>query len=192
VKELLLYDFLRHLQQSKTDELSKIQYELQMVNKDCKKIEESLSALKTKPDKLDKLLKSNTNDNRKKMRVEAKDNDDDDDDDDNDDDNDRNDDSDEDRSSASSESPTTTAGSNSRGKLESQLDDTEDEDNNGETGGAAVAAAYSSSSKKSTRTRLVSILNHKKRIINRFFDELNQTYSQAHNKDLKDFKIKGS
>jgi hypothetical protein len=46
VNELLLYDFLKHLQQSKTEELNKIQHELQMVNENCKQVEETLASLK--------------------------------------------------------------------------------------------------------------------------------------------------
>ena len=42
VTELLLHDFLKHLQQAKTEELVKIQHELQMVNEDCKNVEEFL------------------------------------------------------------------------------------------------------------------------------------------------------
>jgi hypothetical protein len=36
-----------------------------------------------------------------------------------------------------------------------------------------------------------SILANKKRIIHRYFDELSQTYFQSHNRDLKDFSLKG-
>ena len=43
---MLLYDFLKHLQQSKTEELNKIQHELQMVNENCKQVEENLANLK--------------------------------------------------------------------------------------------------------------------------------------------------
>jgi len=42
VTELLLHDFLKHLQQVKSEELVKIQHELQMVNEDCKNVEEFL------------------------------------------------------------------------------------------------------------------------------------------------------
>ncbi len=45
VTELLLHDFLKHLQQVKTEELVKIQHELQMVNEDCKSVEEFLKVL---------------------------------------------------------------------------------------------------------------------------------------------------
>ncbi len=46
VNELLVYDFLKHLQQIKTDEINKLQYELQMINEDCKLVEDSLNTLK--------------------------------------------------------------------------------------------------------------------------------------------------
>ena len=41
-----MYDFLKHLQQTKTDELNRIQHELQVVNDNCKKVEENLAQLK--------------------------------------------------------------------------------------------------------------------------------------------------
>ena len=43
---MLLYDFLKHLQQSKSEELNKIQHELEMVNEDFKQVEECLNLLK--------------------------------------------------------------------------------------------------------------------------------------------------
>lgn len=43
---MLLYDFLKHLQQTKTEELNKIQYELQMINEDCQQVEDTLETLK--------------------------------------------------------------------------------------------------------------------------------------------------
>ena len=46
MNELLVYDFLKHLQQIKTDELNKLQYELQLVNEDCRLVEECLNSLK--------------------------------------------------------------------------------------------------------------------------------------------------
>ena len=46
-------------------------------------------------------------------------------------------------------------------------------------------------SPSSPHNKLQTILTNKKRIIHRYFDELNQTYVQAHNKDWKDFHIKG-
>lgn len=49
MSELLLYDFLKHLQQTKTEELNKIQYELQMINEDCKQVEDTLETLKVCP-----------------------------------------------------------------------------------------------------------------------------------------------
>ncbi len=42
----MLHDFLKHMQQVKTEELNKIQHELQMVNEDFKQVEECLSLLK--------------------------------------------------------------------------------------------------------------------------------------------------
>lgn len=42
---MLLYDFLKHLHQVKSDELQRIQHELQVLNEDCKHIEENLSTL---------------------------------------------------------------------------------------------------------------------------------------------------
>ena len=53
--------------------------------------------------------------------------------------------------------------------------------------GADAAAAAASESK------IQSIIANKKRIVHRYFDELSQTYVQAHNRDLnmKDFNIKG-
>lgn len=47
------------------------------------------------------------------------------------------------------------------------------------------------STSSSPQNKIQSILTNKKRIIHRYFDELNQTYVQAHNKDWKDFHIKG-
>lgn len=44
---MLLYDFLKHLHQVKSDELQRIQHELQVLNEDCKHIEENLSTLHT-------------------------------------------------------------------------------------------------------------------------------------------------
>jgi len=41
---LLLHDFLKHFKQNKTDELSKLQQELQMINEDCKLIEQQYDA----------------------------------------------------------------------------------------------------------------------------------------------------
>ena len=41
-----MYDFLKHLQQIKTDEINKLQYELQMIDEDCKLVEGSLNTLK--------------------------------------------------------------------------------------------------------------------------------------------------
>jgi hypothetical protein len=43
---MLLFDFLKHLHQTKTEELNRIQYELQVVNEDCKLVEECLNSLK--------------------------------------------------------------------------------------------------------------------------------------------------
>lgn len=45
INEMLLFDFLKHLQQTKTEELFKIQYELQMINEDCKQVEDTLDTL---------------------------------------------------------------------------------------------------------------------------------------------------
>lgn len=47
-------------------------------------------------------------------------------------------------------------------------------------------------SSQSPNNQLQTIINSKKRIINRYFDELSQTYVQSHNKDLKDFNLKGT
>lgn len=44
---------------------------------------------------------------------------------------------------------------------------------------------------KTSINNMTTILTNKKRIMNRYFDELSQTYAQAHNKDLKDFNLKG-
>ena len=41
------------------------------------------------------------------------------------------------------------------------------------------------------KNNITNILTNKKRIMNRYFDELSQTYAQAHNKDLKEFNLKG-
>ena len=37
-----------------------------------------------------------------------------------------------------------------------------------------------------------TILTNKKRIIHRYFDELSQTYVHSHNKDFKDFNLRGN
>lgn len=58
ISELLLFDFLKHLQQTKTEELNKIQYELQMINEDCKQVEDTLDTLKEKGGKDVVLAKS--------------------------------------------------------------------------------------------------------------------------------------
>jgi E3 ubiquitin-protein ligase RFWD2 len=49
VNELVLYDFLKHFEQLKSEELNKIQYEHQVISEDCKKVEEILNDLKAKP-----------------------------------------------------------------------------------------------------------------------------------------------
>jgi len=43
--ETLLLDFLKHVRQVKTDELSKLQHELQILNEDCKNCEEQINFL---------------------------------------------------------------------------------------------------------------------------------------------------
>ncbi|CAF0951716.1 unnamed protein product [Brachionus calyciflorus] len=131
VNELLLFDFLKHLQQSKTEELNKIQYELQMVNEDCKQVEECLSTLKTKPDQLLK-LDNKSNDQQQLTSIT---------------------------------SPTKSTEINPIENIQSP---------------------------QSPNNRIQTILNNKKRIINRYFDELSQTYVQSHNKDLTDFNLKGT
>ncbi len=50
----------------------------------------------------------------------------------------------------------------------------------------------SSNSIQSSPNKIQSVLSGKKRIIHRYFDELTQAYIQSHNKDLKEFNIKGS
>ncbi len=40
---MLTHDFLKHLKQIKTDELVKLQYELQVINEDCKLVEANIS-----------------------------------------------------------------------------------------------------------------------------------------------------
>ena len=45
VSEMLLHDFLKHLQHVKTEELTRIQHELQMVNEDFKKVQDNLAGL---------------------------------------------------------------------------------------------------------------------------------------------------
>ncbi len=39
----MLHDFLKHLQQVKTEELNRIQHELEMVNEDFKKVKDNLA-----------------------------------------------------------------------------------------------------------------------------------------------------
>ena len=39
--------------------------------------------------------------------------------------------------------------------------------------------------------KVQTILTNKKRIIHRYFDELSQTYLQSHNRDFKDFSLRG-
>ena len=44
---------------------------------------------------------------------------------------------------------------------------------------------------QSPGNKMQGILSKRKRIIHRYFDELNQSYVQAHNKDWKDLNIRG-
>jgi E3 ubiquitin-protein ligase RFWD2 len=45
---------------------------------------------------------------------------------------------------------------------------------------------------QSSDQKMQSILNTKKRVVHRYFDELSQTYVQAHNREYKDFNLKGT
>lgn len=69
ISELLLFDFLKHLQQTKTEELNKIQYELQMINEDCKQVEDVLDTLKEKGHDLAPCSSSSSNDVISKVGV---------------------------------------------------------------------------------------------------------------------------
>lgn len=142
VNELLLYDFLKHLQQSKTEELNKIQYELQMVNEDCKLVEECLSTLKAKPE----LIKTSKPDTAQQPEAEI-----------------------------IAISPTLS--NQETQKIETTI---------------STTSATTTALPQSPTNQIQTLLNNKKRIINRYFDELSQTYVQSHNKDLKDFNLKGT
>ena len=54
-----------------------------------------------------------------------------------------------------------------------------------------MACATIGTQNQSSPSKIQSILANKKRIIHRYFDELSQAYIQSHNRDLKDFNIKG-
>lgn len=117
MSEILLHDFLKHLQQVKTDDLTRIQHELELLEEDCKQVEENLASLKN-------------NSIEPEQTVE-------------------------------------------------QIGD--------------VTPSTSTDTKTNTEAnKLQSIIANKKRIVHRYFDELSQTYVQAHNTDLKDFNIKGN
>jgi len=177
---LLLYDFLKHLQQSKTEELNKIQHELQMVNEDFKQIEESLNLLKvilitcmnsilhiinhfylikTQPD----LLNTNkSSDNQKSNEINSQ--------------------TLTTEPNENEESSIPPAPSSPSILIKSESDSTQN---------AAATSSISQDALSSAPNKLQSVLSSKKRIIHRYFDELSQAYVQCHNRDLKDFSIKG-
>jgi len=133
VSELLLHDFLKHLQQTKTEELNKIQYELQLINEDCKQVEDCLD---TMHEKGKDLMKLSTND---ECKITA------------------------------TNEVTAATGTSSKDELAAPTTDAID---------------------LSPTHKMQSLLLKRKRILHRYFDELNQSYIQAHNKDWKDLNIK--
>jgi hypothetical protein len=58
---------------------------------------------------------------------------------------------------------------------------------------SSTVASVAAASPATNENKIQSIIASKKRIVHRYFDELSQTYVQAHNRDLnmKDFNIKG-